>query len=189
MVNYFLNFLFIFLMLSSFSHASDDNTKAENKLEAKIQNEFGYDLTHVPFFLRFAYDKQFNKDWKDTDYPQRKAFLIDYENNLAEERAKYKEEAKTAAADEKDRLLEKREKQRKENEFLKEQLAEEKADKLADKELQKQFKSNLTDQAKELAEMQREYEKTRRDKGMIAGQGVSQGSPQESDQDSSQSSY
>ena len=100
MSKYLLNFLFVFLMLSSFSFAKNE--------DAQLQKEFGNDLTKAPFFLRFAYSKEFNKDWKDTDYSERRAFLMDYETNLAAKQAQEKIDAKAAAAEEKERLRRKR---------------------------------------------------------------------------------
>ena len=120
MLKYLLNSLFIFLMLSSFSLANND----EAKLQAKLQKEFGHDLTHAPFFLRFAYYKEFDKDWKETDYLERKAFLGDYETQSAAEQAKEEADAKAQIAKEKERLREKREALRKENEQLKAQLTQ-----------------------------------------------------------------
>src|ERR1700679_219596 len=86
MVKYLLNFLFVFLILSSFSFAKNDDTK--------LQSEYGYDLIHAPFFLRFAFEKEFTKDWQKSDYPEREAFLKDYETNLAAEQKKEQVEAK-----------------------------------------------------------------------------------------------
>ena len=141
MVKYLLNFLCIFLFLSSLSFAKEAFD------EAFLQKEFGADLSHAPFFLRFAYSKEFNKDWKKTDYLERKAFLTEYETNLATDQAKEKAEAKVAAAEEKERYLANKEALLKEKNRLKAREAEEKAEKLADEERQKEF-----DQAKKAGE-------------------------------------
>ena len=123
MVKYLLSFLLIFLMLSSFSFAKMDE-------DAKLKKDFGPDLVHVPFFLRFSFSKQFNKDWKKSDYSERKAFLKDYETNLAADQSKQKAEARAEAEKEKERLLEKkRSSVQKERDRLRAQLAEEKAEK------------------------------------------------------------
>ena len=147
MVKYF--FLFIFLALSSPSFANND----EAKLEAKLEKEFGHDLTHAPFFLRFAYYKEFDQDWKETDYMERKAFLEDYETQSAAEQAKEEAEAKAQIAKEKERLREKREALRKENEQLKAQLAQERAEKREDEERQKEFDRSLKEEQKILQQM------------------------------------
>ncbi len=152
MIKYLLNILFIFLLLSSFSFA-DTNAA---KMQAKLQKEYGWDLTKVPFFLRFAYYKEFNKDWKETDYPQRLSFLTDYEIQLAAEQAKEKAETQAATAKEKERLREKKEAERKEKERLKAQLAKEKAEKKADEEEQKEFDRGISQQQKTLEQMKRE---------------------------------
>jgi len=175
MVKYLLNFLFVFLMLSSFSFAQKDDAK----LQVKLQKEFGYDLTHVPFFLRFSYYKKFDKNWKESDYPERLAFLKNYETNLAAEQVKEKADAKAAAAKEKERLGEKKEALRKEKERSKARLAEEKAEKKAEEGRQKEFNASVSEQKKELQQMTRRR----------AAQGSVPGSSQESSQESSQGSY
>ncbi len=168
MVKYLLNFLFVFLMLSSFSFANNDDAK----LQAKLQKEYGYDLTKAPFFLRFSYYKEFNKDWKKTDYPERLSFLEDYETRSAAEQAKEKAEAKAAAVKEKERLREKKEALGKEKERLKAQLAKEKAQQLADKERQKEFDTSVKEQRKGLQQMMH------RKAGSGSDQAPSQGSDQ-----------
>ena len=152
MIKYLLSFLFVFLMLSSFSFAKDDDAK----LQTKLQEEFGRDLTHAPFFLRFAYYKEFNKDWKKTDYLERKAFLTDYETELAAQQAQEKADAKAAAAQEKERYLAKKEELRKEKERLRARKAEEKAEKLADEARQKAFDEAKREQQQELEQMKRQ---------------------------------
>lgn len=149
MLKYLLNFLFVFLMLSSFSFANNGDTK----LQAKLQKEYGRDLTKAPFFLRFAYNKEFNKDWGKTDYPQRLSFLADYETKSAAEQAKEKADAEAAAIKEKQRLLEKKEELRKEKDKLKAEKAKEKAEQLADKERQKEFDTRVKEQQRELRQM------------------------------------
>ena len=179
MVKYSLKFLFVFLILSSLSFAQNDDAK----MQAKLQKEFGYDLTHAPFFLRFSYNKAFNKDWKESDYPERFGFLRDYEINLAAQQAKEKAEAEALAAKEKERLLEKKEALRKEKERLKAIEARKKADRLAEEERQKRFKTGLYNEKKSLEEMQRLFQQTRRrqgTQGSVHGpdQGPSQGPDQ-----------
>ena len=152
MIKYLLSFLFVFLMLSSFSFAKDDDAK----LQTKLQEEFGTDLSHAPFFLRFAFSKEFNKDWKKSDYLERKVFLTDYETDLAADRAQEKADAKAAAAEEKELYLAKKEELRKEKERLRARKAEEKAEKLADEERQKEFDQAKREQRRELEQMQQQ---------------------------------
>ena len=148
MLKCLLFFLFAFLIVSSFSFAKDN--------EPELQKEFGHDLTHVPFFLRFAFNKEFNKDWKKSDYPERKAFLTKYEANVAAEQVKEEAEQKAEAEREKERLREKNEAQHKADERLKASLAEEKSEKDADDERQKEFDKGLQTQQRELDDMRRQ---------------------------------
>jgi hypothetical protein len=115
-------------MFSSFSFAGSD----DDKLLAKLQNEYGYDLTHVPFSLRFAFYKEFDKDWERSDYLERKYFLTDHEINLKTQRTKEKTYAKVQADKEKELLYERKEALRKEKDRLKARKAEEKAEKFDD---------------------------------------------------------
>jgi hypothetical protein len=153
MVRFLLNFLIVFLLIISFSFADTENNDA--KLEAKLQKEYGYALTHVPFFLRFAYFKTYDKPWTETDYPERKAYLADYELNVAAEKAKEKAEAKAAADDEKKRILDKKEAQRKEKDRLKALKAQKKEEKDIDLENQKAFDQSVQKQKKILDQMKR----------------------------------
>ena len=98
MVKHLLIFLFLFFMLSSFSFAKDD--------DAKLKKEYGQDLTHVPYFLRFSFYEKYHRDWKETYYTERKFFLTNYETNLAADQAKEKAEVKAEADKEKERLHE-----------------------------------------------------------------------------------
>jgi hypothetical protein len=150
MVKYLLNFLCIFLFLSSLSFAKEAFD------EVFLQKEFGADLSHAPFFLRFAFSKEFNKDWKKTDYLERKVFLTDYENDLAAEQAKEKVDAKAAAVQEREGTLAKKEALLKEKERLKAQKAEEKAEKLADEARQKEFDEAKREQQQELEQMRQQ---------------------------------
>ena len=115
MARFFISVLFLIFILTSFAFAKQDLVK--------LQNEFGYDLTKAPFFLRFAYYKEFNKDWKKTDYDERLSFLTDYEDGLAQQQAREKALAKAEAEDEKERLQEKKDAERREKDRLKARLA------------------------------------------------------------------
>jgi len=149
MVRCLLSFIFVFLMISTFSFAKPDEL-------VKLQKKYGYNLTKAPFFLRFAFHKEFNKDWKKSEFPERKAFLIDYEANLAKDQKKEREEAKEEADKEKELSLEKKEELRKENERLKAQHAQEKSEQEANQERQKDFNDGISQQEKYLQQMRRE---------------------------------
>jgi hypothetical protein len=152
MVKYLLNFLLVFLMLSSLSFA------AAKYNDAKLQNEFGKDLTKAPFYLRFAYSQKFNKEWGKTSYKEREAFLGDYEINLAKEQARENAEAKAEAQREKQRLQEQKAEDRQDAERLKEDEEEDKAQEQEDAQRQKQFDQGLKDQQRTLDQMERQAE-------------------------------
>jgi len=128
---------------------------ANNKDLARLQKQFGHDLTKAPFFLRFAYYKEFNKDWKKSDFLERKEFLTQYEINLAKDQARDKEEAKEEAAKAKELWQEKKDALRNEKERLKEEAAQEKAEQQAEDERQKEFNAGVIAQQRNLQQMQR----------------------------------
>jgi hypothetical protein len=156
MINLLLKFLMVFMLLSSFSFADNSD---DTKLEAKLQKEYGYALTHVPFFLRFAYFKEFDKPWTETNYPEREAFLADYVVNITAEKAKEKADAKAAADIEKNRILDKKETQRKEKDRIKALKAQKKEEKSIEEERQKKFDTSVHDQKKILEELRRNAKK------------------------------
>jgi len=147
MVKYLLNSLIIFLMLSSFSFARDN--------DAALQQEYGPDLTKAPFFLRFAFEKQTNIDWGKSYYSDRKAFLTNYEANLDAQRVQEKADAREAADEEKERLREKRDKQRQEQDRLKAQQDEDKTEQQEYDQRQKEFSDLEKNQRQELQGMRR----------------------------------
>lgn len=150
MVRFLLNFLLIFFMISSFSFARND--------DSQYTKEFGPDLNKVPYVLRYAYEKKYNKSWKDTYFYERKAFIKDYEYNLTLQRAKEKAEAKEAAQKEKERMLADKEAIRKEKDRKKAQLAQEKAEEAATAARDKAFNADLHAQQQELQQMFQEIQ-------------------------------
>ncbi len=159
MVRYLLNFLLIFLMLSSLSFAKVD--------DAKLKKEYGPYLTQVPFYLRHAFYKKYHKDWEKTYYFEREDFLKDYEINLTAEQAKEKAEAKAEANKEKERLFKKKEALRKEKDRLKAELAEQKSEKIASAAEQKVFNESVAAQRKKIQEMKEEMEQEKRNSQVI----------------------
>jgi hypothetical protein len=153
MVKYPLLVLLVFMMLSSVSFAAvyDDT---------KLKQEYGQDLTKAPFFLRFAYTKEYNKDWANTDFDERESFLKEYEANLLKQQAQDKVDAKAAAQAEKERANEKRQEDLDERERLREEAAENKEEELEDAQRQKDFDQSLRDQQKELAQMRQESQES-----------------------------
>jgi hypothetical protein len=149
MIKHLLNFLLIFLMLSSISFASKE-------MDAKLKAEFGQDLTHAPYFIRFAFYERYHRDWKTTYYTDRKYFLTAYETNVAADQAKEKARAKAEAAKEKERVDEAKEVLRRQKDRLKAQLEKEKAEKRDDRERQKEFDDSVRGQQREIRQMQRE---------------------------------
>jgi hypothetical protein len=145
MVRYLRITLFVFLMLSSFAFAKTD--------EAKLKSEFGDDLTKAPFFLRFSFQKEFNKDWNDTDYAERKAFLAGYDASVGTEQVKDIEDTKAAQRAEKARLRAKNDEARKERYRLKALAAAERAEKRAQEEREKAVNAADKAQQRELQDM------------------------------------
>lgn len=152
MFKYLLIFCFLFISFTSFVFAKID------KQEAKLKQEFGQDLTHAPFFLRFSYSKQYGKEWKESNYEERKDFLAMYENNIVTEKLKEKAEAKAEADRQKELLSEKKRIKRRIEDRIKAELAQEKADKKYDEERQKAFDNTLKEQRKELQDMVKELQ-------------------------------
>ena len=145
MFKYLVNFLFVFLIFSSFSFAKEN--------DAQLQGQFGKDLTKVPFFMRYSFLKKNNEDWKDSTYSERKAFLRKYEANVAAEEAKQKAEAKAEADREKERAQEKKRLERQLADRLKAQQAEEKAEAKEEADRRKAMDKMTSSQQKELDRM------------------------------------
>lgn len=148
MVKFLLNSLVIFLMLASFAFAKND--------DAKIKKEFGPDLTQAPFFIRYSFSKQYDKDWGESTYSEREAFLTKYEANLTAEQKQEKADAKALAEEKKERLQEKKRIQRKLADRIKAEIDEEKANKKEDKDRQRDFDKMIKDQQRDLQQMERE---------------------------------
>jgi len=130
---------------------ADDNAR----MLKKLQKDYGNNLVHVPFFLRFAFKRNFNKEWDKSDYAERKVFLIAYETDLEASQARDKEEAKEEAQAKKDAWLAKKAQAQKERDRLKaeqDEAKQEKADEIAQ---QKEFNDNLRDQKQKLQDMLR----------------------------------
>ena len=143
-----LIFLLAYLILIPLSLAKDKTVDL-----ATLQNEYGYDLTKAPFFLRFTYQKQFKRDWKKTDFSQRESFLIDYEVNLAQQHKLENEEIKQEAQNEKELSDEKKAELSKNRQRLKEEAAEEKAEEDGDAQRDKEVNQGLEGQQRELQQM------------------------------------
>lgn len=153
MYKFLVNILLFFILITSISYAKTRNE------DAKLQTEYGYDLTHVPFFLRYDYESKYHKYWSKTYYLDRKYFLLDYETNLAVEKLKNKAEAKAEAEKEKRRLNEKKAALKKEKDRLKARIDEQKAEALEDKNRQKDFNGQLHAQNKEIQQMKQDFQR------------------------------
>lgn len=171
MVKYFLNFFLIFFMLSTIAFA--------RITEVQLQQEFGSNLTQVPFYLRFSFSKEYHKDWDKSVYSERKNFLHDYKANVAAEQAKDKIIAKAEAAKEKADIREQRVEARKERDALKADADQARADQMAENARQKEFNTSLIDQSKELDQMQRE---STRGTGLMSSEGSAASTSPTSDQ-------
>jgi len=145
-------FLVLFLMSLSLSFAALDDAK----MLADLQHEFGPNLTKAPYFLRFSFEKAFNIKWENSYYFERKAFLINYEAQVAADKVKQKAEARSAAEKEKELAQEKRDALREEKERLRAKEAKKKAEKQEYDNRQKDFDQLLKDQKKELQDIKRD---------------------------------
>ena len=148
MVKLLLVFTFMFLMLSSVSFAAYDDTK--------LKQEYGQDLTKAPFYLRYEYGKESGKDWGQTTFSEREYFLKNHEDSVAKEQAKERDEAKTAAREERDRLYQERAQARQERDNEREDAEEEKAENEEDAQRQKDFDQSLRDQQQVLQQLRQE---------------------------------
>ena len=132
-------------MLASFSWGTND--------DVKLRQEYGHDLTQAPFFLRYKFNKDFKHEWAQSDYAERRAFLADYDNGLAAQKAQEKAEARQAARDKRDQLREKRDEERAAKEKIRQELAQEKDEQHENDARQKQFDQGVNDQQRALKQM------------------------------------
>jgi len=152
MVKCLLSFILMFSILSSQSWANSDDTKEL----LKLQKEYGYELYQVPFFIRFAYNKRYNKLWSDSYFFERKSFLIDYETQEAAEQRQDKIDAKIEADKEKEHLAEKKAEIQKLKDRIKARIEKEKAEKDEDADRQKVFNESIKQQKQELHDLEQE---------------------------------
>ena len=147
MVKNLLNLILILLMLSSVSFAMG--------YDSKIKEEFGKDLTHAPFTLRFSFSKKYHKDWKQSSFAERKAFLTAYEIGLAQDAAQARAQARADAAYRRDRANQARAAARAERDKERAESAEARAEAKADADRNKAFNSAVLSHQKELQQMER----------------------------------
>jgi hypothetical protein len=157
MIKYLLNILVIFLMLSSFGFAKND--------DVDLQKEYGPDLNKAPFFLRFNFYREYKKDWKDSFYPERRDFLTAYQEKSIAEQKKEKDEAKAQAQKERELQAKKKLAERIERARLKQEQEKEKAEKKAEEQKEKEFQQSVLAQQKELQNEQRQMEEERQQQG------------------------
>lgn len=148
MLKLLLTLIFSISILSSVSLAKTD--------DSKLQKEYGVNLTRVPFFLRYMFNSHYGKDWKNSDFSERKAFLADYDNRTAEEQAQEQADVKAEIDKAKQDLADKKEKARQERDRKRAQLAEERSEQMEEAQRQKEFEQAVHDQQKELQQMQQE---------------------------------
>jgi len=148
MVKFSINLLFVFLLLSTYSFAI-------NK-DAPLQKEYGPDLTHIPFFLRFTFYQKFGKDWVNSDYLERKNFLTDYDKQTAADKAKEAADAKAEAEHEKELIREKKAELYQEKEKIRLEKQEAREQKLAEIKRQRDFDALVHSQELELKKLEQE---------------------------------
>jgi len=150
MVKYLFNSLLIFFFLSSISLASN--------IDTELKNEFGADLTHVPFFLRYSFGQHYNEDWKDSTYSERKSFLIRYEDNLKKQKAQDIQDAKIQAVKDKAYKMEQDKKRRKLAARLKAEEVEQEAEEKEARERQRSMDQAVEGQKRDLAQMEDQFQ-------------------------------
>ena len=153
MVKTLLQSLFIFLILSTFSFAKDS--------DAKLKNEFGSDLTRAPFSVRYSFLRQYDKEWDESNYNERKTFLTNYKANSDAQQQKEKADAKALAQKDRDRQREKKLFKQKIAARLKADEAEKREYNNELKYRQKAFNRLVKDQKSELEKMVRDEENQR----------------------------
>lgn len=146
-----LPFVFSFWLLFSFFPAYA--VAAGTVSDAQLQKEYGEDLKQAPFFLRFAFYKKYNKDWKESTYPQRRNYLKEYKISAIEHQKKEKAKAKIKAAEDKERLRVKKAEEKKVKNRLRAQVLADKAEMKEETERQRDFKRAIEGQARALSQM------------------------------------
>jgi len=153
MIKYLLSIIVVFLMLSTFCFADGGSVD--------LQKEYGSDLTKAPFFLRFNFYNEYKKDWSESNYAERKSFILLYQKKLIEDQKKEQAEARAQAQKEKELQREKRQKEREKRDQLKKEQAEKRAEERAEADRQKAFDKTVRDQQKALRDEQNELEQER----------------------------
>jgi|GEM_PF-2199348 len=148
MVKYIIISILLLLVLPSFSYAKDD--------DSKLKQEYGQDLTKAPFFLRFSYGREFNKEWDQTTYKERKAYLKDYDTKVANQQAQDKADAKAEVLKERELSQEKRQEDLQERDRIREDAEEQKAEDEEDAQRQKDFNDTVKDQQRELDQLRQQ---------------------------------
>jgi len=144
MVKKVFNLLLVSLMLASSAYASD----------AKLKSEYGQDLTHAPFIIRYAFYNELHEEWGKSDYAQRKAFLTNYDRKLKEEQRLDKAEARAESNHYKEILSQKKVALRKKEQIQRAEADEDKEEQRADEERQNSFAREVEQQQRELNQMQ-----------------------------------
>ena len=145
MCKYLLNLLIIFLMLSSVSFAKGYDTK--------IKEEFGKDLTHAPFTLRFSFSKKYHKEWKESTFAERRAYLTAYEIGVDQDKAQTRAQARADALYRRDRANAARQAARAQRNKQMADAQEVKAEARADADRNKAFNKEVSSQHKDLQQM------------------------------------
>jgi len=146
MVKNILSIFILFLMLSSVSFAKG--------YDSKIKEEFGKDLTHAPFTLRFAFSKRYHIDWKQSTFAERRTFLTNYEIGVEQDARHARDQARADAAYRRDRANQSRAAARAHRDKEKAEAAAARAEAKETSDRNKSFNKTVTDQQKELQQME-----------------------------------
>jgi hypothetical protein len=154
MFRYLLSFFIIFLFLTSFSLAKKGSD------EGALQAEYGRDLTHVPYFLRYSFYNDYHLDWKKSNYAERHVFLEKYQISLAQQQIQEREDERLAKQDEREKIHAQREAERAEKDREKADLAEQRAEERENQDREKQFSTLVKEQQQEAQQIQQEQQQS-----------------------------
>lgn len=139
--------LIIFLMFSPVCRADSGKIDLESK--------YGPQLDKAPFFLRYSFSKEYNEDWKESTYEERKGFLTDYETDVMLQKQEAESESRLKAEKQKERERQKVQEEQDKNNRLKEEQSQKQAEEQADTQRQKSLDEAVKDQERSLEEMRR----------------------------------
>ena len=122
--------------------------------EFTVKQRYGLDLTKAQFFLRYAFQRKYKRDWYHGTYAQRREFLMAYDRTLEKEEhdREMKERQATNASRAKqlkDRAIYVRKQLRDRQQMVQQRLEEKQYN-----DRQQSFTDSIRNQGQDLADMQ-----------------------------------